>query len=445
MQKRTLVVLALLFSGLLAYVLLVEVGQEEEREAREAREEQVLPIEVEDVTRVSLDGERGKVTMELRGDSADGEWFLVAPYEAPADPASARAVARAAATLQEQRLLEQASEDRSQYGLDSPSLRLTLEAAGLEGPVTLLFGGETGAKDGRYVQIEGEEGIRIAPSHQVRSLDKGVDDLRDRRLVRFSRGSAVRVSLSAGDEPITLRRVDGLWRLDGDLAYRAARAEVEDLLAELTTTRASRFLDPDDPSLGLLDSGRYVEVELDDGEVIRVDFGRQDTDTVVAQVRGSDEAAELGAFVTRALDRSAVGWRSREVADINPWSVTELRFQFRDRSFSLLRDSEDDDDWTLAEGDADPVDLEASWARELLAAIDRAEAVDFFDPGAEPGPRVGDFEIVTEGQPLVRFTLHEDQGAWVAVVEGDPSPLGIAPELGDSLEAFVADPLGEDS
>jgi hypothetical protein len=442
MQKRTLAVLAVLFGGLLAYVLLVEVGQEEERETREAREEQVLPIEVEDVNRVTLDGDHGKVTIERRDDGADGEWFLIEPYEAPADPAGARAIARAAATLQEQRTLEQPSEDRSQYGLDTPALRLTLEADGLEAPVTLIFGGETGTKDGRYLQVEGDDAIRIAPSHQVRSLDKGVDDLRDRRLVRFSRGSATRVTLSAGLDPLTIERVDGVWRLTGELPYRAARAEVEDLLAELTTTRVKRFVDADDPELGLIGSERWIEVELDDGEIVRVDFGRQDTDTVVAQVRGADEAAELGAFVTRALDRSAEGWRSRELADINPWSVTELRFRFRERSFTLLRDGEDDDAWTLADGDAAPVDLEASWARELLAAIDRTKVIDFFEPGSDPGPEVGDFELVTEGQPLVRFTLHNDGAAWVARVEGDPVPLGIGEELVESLDAFVADPLG---
>ena len=442
MQKRTLAVVAALFAGLLAYVLLVEVGQEEEREAREAREEQVLPIEVEDVRRVTLDGDRGVVTLERRDGGAEGEWFLVEPYEAPADPAGSRAVARAAATLQERRTLEQPSEDRSQYGLDEPALRLTLEADGLDAPVILIFGGETGAKDGRYLQIEGESGIRIAPSHQVRSLDKGVDDLRDRRLVRFSRGSATRVTLSSGLEPLTIRRVDGAWRLAGDLPYRAARAEVEDLLAELTTTRVKRFLDADDPELGLIDSQRWVEVELEDGEIVRVDFGREDTDTVVAQVRGADEAAELGAFVTRSLQRSAEGWRSRELADINPWSVTELRFDFNERAFELLRDAEDDDSWTLADGDAEPVDLEASWARELLAAIDRTRVTDFFDPGSDPGPEVGKFELVTEGQPRVQFTLHHDGAAWVAQVDGDPAPVGIDDELADWLEAFAADPLG---
>lgn len=440
MQRRTLVVLALLFLGLLAYVMVVEVGREEEREAEKAKEEQVLPIDADGVSRITLDGDKGRVGLERRGEGEEAEWFLVEPYEAPADPAAARGLARAAATLQELRLLDEPSTDMSQYGLDEPVLRITLVAEGLEGPAELGFGGETGAKDGRYLRIEGDPGVRIAPAHQYRSLDKGIEDLRDRRLVRFSPGAATRITLTRGGESVSLERVDGVWRLAGEAPYRAARADVDDLLAELTTTRAKRFLDADDPELGLLDSTLWIEVALEESDPVRVDFGRQDADTIIAQVRGSDEAAELSAMVVRTLDRTPEQWRSQEVADINPWQVSELRFSYRDRSFELLED--EDEKWTLAEGDAKPVSIDAPWARELLAAVDRASVLGYFEPGADPGSLVGDFEIVTDGRPRVAFTLHQDGAAWVATVNGDPSPVEVSPDLAESLDVFLEDPTG---
>ena len=328
----------------------------------------------------------------------------------------------------------------SQYGLDEPVLRITLVAEGLEGPAELGFGGETGAKDGRYLRIEGDPGVRIAPAHQYRSLDKGIEDLRDRRLVRFSPGAATRITLTRGGESVSLERVDGVWRLAGEAPYRAARADVDDLLAELTTTRAKRFLDADDPELGLLDSTLWIEVALEESDPVRVDFGRQDADTIIAQVRGSDEAAELSAMVVRTLDRTPEQWRSQEVADINPWQVSELRFSYRDRSFELLED--EDEKWTLAEGDAKPVSIDAPWARELLAAVDRASVLGYFEPGADPGSLVGDFEIVTDGRPRVAFTLHQDGAAWVATVNGDPSPVEVSPDLAESLDVFLEDPTG---
>ncbi len=441
MQRRTLLVLAVLFVGLLAYVLVVEVGREEQREAQKDREEQVLPIDADGVTGLVVTGDRGAVSLERRGEGLDGEWFIVDPYEAPADPAAAQGLARAAATLQEQRLLEQPSEDLSQYGLDDPVLRVTVEAEGLEGAVELIFGGETATGDGRYVRIDGEPGLRIAPAHQFRSLNKGVDDLRDRRLVRFSPGSATRVTLSGEAGRVLLVRDSGPWRIGGELPYRAARAEVDNLLAELTTTRVKRFMDADDPTLGLLDTSTWVEVELDDDTSVGIDFGREEGDTVVAQVRGAEEAAELSSFVLRSLEWTAADWRSREIADINPWEVSELRFTYRERSFELLED--DEGEWTLSEGEGKPRAIEAPWARELLAALDRCQVEDFFDPGSDPGPEVGSFEIVTEGQPQVRFTLHEGGATWVAEVEGDPAPAGISADLSVSLDAFLEDPMGE--
>ncbi len=442
MQRRTLAVLALLFLGLLAYVLLVEVGREEEREAEKAKAEQILPIDAEGVTRIRVQGDKGTVGLERRGEGEGAEWFLVEPYEAPADPAAARGLARAAATLKEQRVLDEPSTDTSQYGLDDPALRITLEAEGLEGAVVLALGGETGSKDGRYLRIEGEEGIRIAPSHQFRSLDKGIEDLRDRRIVRFSPGSATGITLSGTAGVLSLVKEGGLWRLGGDAPYRAARADVDDLLAELTTTRAKRFVDADDPALGLIDTTRWVEIQLESGGPVRVDFGAQEADTVIAQVRGADEAAELSAMVTRTLDRSPEQWRSKEVADINPWQASELRFSYRERSFELLEDG--DEAWTLREGDGKPQSIDAPWARELLAAIDRADVLGYFEPGADPGAEIGRFEIVSEGHPRVGFSLHRDGAAWVVVVDGDPSPVETSAGLAESLDAFLEDPTGSE-
>ena len=49
MQKRTMAILGVIFAGLLAYVLLVEVGREEQREEREDLAKQILPTTEDDV------------------------------------------------------------------------------------------------------------------------------------------------------------------------------------------------------------------------------------------------------------------------------------------------------------------------------------------------------------------------------------------------------------
>ena len=442
MQKRTLAVMATVFLGLLAYVVLVEVGREEEREQQEAREEQVLPIDADALRAIRLAGEHGTVALELRGEAPDAEWYLVEPYEAPADPAAARGLARAVATLEDQRQLEQPSQDTTQYGLDEPTLRLLVEAEGLAEPTELIFGGETGSKDGRYLRIGDDSAIHIAPAHQFRSLDKTVDDLRDRRLVRFSPGAAERVMLSGAAEPTALRKVDGVWRMDTSASHRASRPEVEDLLAELTTTRVKRFLDADDPDLGLAEPSRWVEIVLEDGEQLRIDFGTETDDVIVAQVRGSDEAAEIASFVVRSLDRPGDAWRTLEVADINPWQVSQLHMDWGDESIDLIE--EEDGDWTLTEGDEKSAAFDSQRARELLAAIDRLEATGWFDDGADPGPLAGRFEMTTEGHPLVRFSLHRDGTAWAAQVDGDPAPMEVPGDLGAFIDGFLADPHGED-
>jgi len=441
MQKRTLIVLAVLFGGLLAYVLIVEVGQKEEREEREAQQEQVLALTEDDVRAVRVEGSLGAVAIELRGDAVTGEWFLTEPFEQAADPATARALARSAATVKEERVLEEVSDDIGQYGLDQPSLVVRIDAEGLEAPQVLRFGSETGSKDGRYLQIEGQDEIRIVPAFQYRALDKNVDDLRDKRIVRFSTGAVTHITVTGPATQVQLDRVDGNWRLGGEsLPYRAARRDVEDLLADLTTSRAKRFLDADDPSLGLEETERWLLLELEDGEQIRIDVAEPRADSVVVQVRGSTEAAEMGSFLARPLVRGPDEWRTDEVADINPWQASEIRFTYGGKSFEIRQDEEQS--WTLSEGTEDPTPIDAERARDVLRAVDDLRATAFLAPGTEIGPEVGQVEVVTEGQPVVRFTLHRSGDSWATRTDGDPSPLQVDGSLGLFFEEFLADPSG---
>jgi len=441
MQKRSLAVMAVVFAGLLAYVLLVEIGREDEREQQQERQQQVLPTDAESMRRIRIEGPKETVELEYRGEGTQGEWFLVAPFQAPADPAAAKALARSAATLSKQRTLESASEDTSQYGLDDPALRITLESAELETAAVLRFGGETGSKDGRYLSIEGDDAILIVPSHEFRSLNKGVDELRDKRLVRFSTGAVTGIRIRGEDAAVELVRDGGQWWVQGEPRYRADRMDIEDFLADLTTSRVLQFLDADDPGLGLEDSARQVEIELDTGDPIRVTFGANRSSGVVAQLQGQDEAAEVSHALVDPLDQPTDRWRTLEVADINPWQTDTCQFSFGDRSFDLRADEQDE--WTLSEEGGTPRKMTAERAREIITQIDQVDGTSFLPD--DPGPQVGHFELSGEGQAVVRFSLHRQGDDWAAAVSGDPAPLRIPESLGLFMEEFLADPMGEDS
>ena len=442
MQRRSLATMAVVFVSLLLYVLLVEVGREEEREAREAREEQLLPTDEESVHRLRIERSAGVVTIERRGEPLTGEWFITEPFESFADPGAARALARAAATLEEQRALEHVSADVSQYGLEDPELVVTIEADGLAGPVTLRFGAESGSGQARYVRIDGEEVIRLVSAHQYRSLDKGVDDLRDRRLLRFSPGAATQIEIASAGETQVLQRDGGVWWVAGEPRYRAARLDIDDLLANLTTSRVIRFVDADNPDLGLADSPRWISVTFDDGSAVKVVFGTGGPTGIMAQVEGSSEAAEVSPTITDPLSWPPERWRTTEVADFNPWQVTEFRMTYGAVEFEWL--ANEDDDWTLRQGQEPPRPVESTRARDVLTRIDKLEGTAYLDVGSDPGPEIGSFEVVSEGSPLVRFTLHRSGDSWIAAAAGDPAPLAVDETLGLFLEEFLADPFGQD-
>ena len=135
-------------------------------------------------------------------------------------------------------------------------------------------------------------------------------------------------------------------------------------------------------------------------------------------------------------------WRSVEIADINPWKVQDLDFQFGGRSFVLHND--EDDRWTLTEGDQKPTKMDEERVLEVLGQIDSLDATSIGSPGQDPGPEVGRFVLTTEGEPLVQFTLHRAGDVWTAQVKDDPAAMTIPETFGLFLEEFLANPAGNE-
>ena len=83
------------------------------------------------------------------------------------------------------------------------------------------------------------------------NLDKGVFDLRDRRVLAFGKDDVVEVRRSGAAGAVVLARADGNWRLREPVAALADKDAVEGLLDKLDTAEIESFVaeDPDAEAL----------------------------------------------------------------------------------------------------------------------------------------------------------------------------------------------------
>jgi hypothetical protein len=138
-----------------------------ERSAGGGRGTPVTSVAPADVIRLVVDLGGARVALERRGPAA---WRVVAPRDAPADPAAVEAVLGNVSALRRRATLAAPGGDPSAlrpYGLDAPRARLVLGLRG-GGDAALALGAGMGADGVAFVEAPGGEVVVIAADAATR-------------------------------------------------------------------------------------------------------------------------------------------------------------------------------------------------------------------------------------------------------------------------------------
>jgi hypothetical protein len=96
----------------------------------------------------------------------------------------------------------------------------------------------------------------------VNALSKSLDDLREKRVLRFDAGSVQRVIVRWQGGYVSLARGDAGWKLEEPMVGPADEATVEEVLNSLSFLRASGFVDAPTPEQKHALAAPELEVEL---------------------------------------------------------------------------------------------------------------------------------------------------------------------------------------
>ena len=128
-----------------------------------------------------------------------GKWALTAPQPLPADPDASASLVGALASVSADKTIDDNPTDLAGYGLASPALQAqVIEKDGKQ--VQLAIGDDTPTNSGAYAKVSGDRRVYTVASYVKTSLDKTVNDLRDKRLLVFESNRLTRVKL-AGKGP----------------------------------------------------------------------------------------------------------------------------------------------------------------------------------------------------------------------------------------------------
>src|SRR4051794_27558394 len=188
---------------------------------------EIPAAQIKDLTIKKKDGS----TVEVQ--KTKDKWTIAAPAQYPADQDAVTSMTSSLSPITADSVVEDKATDLSKYGLNAPTLTVTVhENSGKSDEI--YFGDDVPAGSLVYVRVGSDPKVYAVSSSTKTSLDKSVNDLRDKRLLSFDSNNLTRVELASAKSDVEFGKSNANeWRIVKPQPYRVENFQVEELIRKL--------------------------------------------------------------------------------------------------------------------------------------------------------------------------------------------------------------------
>ncbi|MDL1956744.1 MAG: DUF4340 domain-containing protein [Candidatus Desulfofervidus auxilii] len=202
---------------------------------RQEKEKQICKLKTEDVFSIKLKNKYGNFEIKKENE----RWRLKQPVDDWADKFTIQGILDTITKAKAERTITPVPDKLLPYGLDKPRIEINLMAK--KASFNLFLGSDTPDATKVYALTSKKKAIYLLPSSLVFSLNKDLDDLRDKRILDFDPIKVIKVNIKTSEKNILLEKENNQWYLKMPFKAKADKDEVEDVLYRLQTERAKGF------------------------------------------------------------------------------------------------------------------------------------------------------------------------------------------------------------
>lgn len=364
--------------------------------------------------------------------NASGKWEMTAPRALAADQNAASSLLSSLSSLSADRVIEDIANDVIQYGLTAPILEIDVTEKQNK-TQTLLIGDDTPTGSAAYATRAGDSRVFTIASYSKTSLDKGVSDLRDKRLVTLDPDKVSRVEFITKKEDIEFGRNKDQWQILKPRPLRADSTQVEDLIRRLTSAKmepAESGAD-DTKTASLYSAGTPVaaaKVTADSGtQQLEVRKNKEDYYARASILSGEFKiSSDLGP----ALSKSLNDFRDKKIFDFGFDDPVKIEVREASKTFILTRTGQD---WWSADKKMDSASVQL-----LVDKIRDLSASKFLDSGF--GTFFMDVTVTSkEGKRTEKILLSKNSNNnYVAKRENEPDLYEVDAKTVEGLQKSTA-------
>ncbi len=200
--------------------------------APSATNAKVISLTQDDISKLEVKKKDGDdVVLNRAGASS---WKITSPKPLVADQDSVSTILYNLSPMDGATLIEEKAGDLKQFGLAEPEAQVS--ATGKDGKThTILVGDETPTGDSAYIMVSGESKVYSVPKNTKTNLDKGLKDLRDKRLMPVDFDKLAGVEISGAKLHLTFGSEDGKWTVRSPANLRGDTSKMETIIEKLRT------------------------------------------------------------------------------------------------------------------------------------------------------------------------------------------------------------------
>lgn len=355
------------------------------------------------------------------------DWKITEPKPFRADQSAVSSLLSTLAPLNSERLVDEKSTDLQRYGLDHPSVELDVTEKDNK-TQRLLLGDDTPAGSAVYAALGGDPRVFTIAAYHQNSLDKSVNDLRDKRLLTVSPDKVSRLEIAGKNGSIEFGRNKEEWQILKPKPMRADVYAVGGLVSKLTDARmdlSGSDTEARQSDLAFAHGAPLATVKLTDESSTEELQIRKSKDSYYAKSSVVEGAYKINSDLADAVNKKVEDFRDKKLFDFGYADPNKLEIHSGSKLVSLMRGGQD---WwdNGKKMDEDSI-------RSLISNLRDLSAEKFVDSGFTT-PEI-EATVTSDDVKRVEKVLISKSGSnYVAKRENDPTLYEISATSVDELQ-----------
>ena len=355
-------------------------------------------------------------------------WEITEPKHLGADSEMLGPLTGALSAISSDRVIDEHPASLKEFGLETPGFEVDVTAKG--GKVyKLLTGSETPGSGKVYAKLADDPKVYTVPSSIRSSVDKSLNDLRDKRMMTFNQNKLKSMTLAAKGPAFEFAKNEQLdWQIVKPRALRADALQAQDLVRKLIDTRmdlTGNYDEADAAKQFAAGAKIAVATATDDKQTQTLEVRKAKDGSYYAKSSAVENIYKVMPDIAEGLNKSVEDYRDKRIFDFgftDP-SKLEINGQAYEKS---------GEKWTANQVQFDPATIQ-----NVIDKIRDLSAAKFSEKVA--GTKTLTLAITSgEKKRIEKVTINKDGDAFNAHREGEAPVYVIESKSTDELQKAIS-------